>query len=305
MCAILIGKVFIKINILEIAKQMKNIVIVPNMSKEMAGEVTSLLVGKLANFGFNLYSARKYSEYFDNYINAYDEFPKDIDLIIVIGGDGSVLDASVDAIAECVPIVGVNLGKIGYLSEVEPDNLDVFARLLTGDYSVEEKMLLALSVKRCGEVHSIGRFAVNDVVVSHENHFGISDFKIENSRGDGVSYRADGMIFSTPSGSTAYSLSAGGPIVAHNVECILATPVCPHSFFNRSILFNASDRITLTNTGKSDLNVSVDGRFISRLSTGDECIVSVSKKTLKMLTFSKDNMFSTLFRKMRILEDVK
>ena len=284
---------------------MKNIVIVPNMSKEMADEVTALLVKKLTDIGFKLYSARKYSEYFNENVCAYDEFPADAELIIVIGGDGSVLDASVDAISECVPIVGVNLGKIGYLSEVEPDNLDIFARLSTGDYSVEEKMLLALSIKRDGETRSVGRFAVNDVVVSHENHFGISDFKIENSRGDGVCYRADGMIFSTPSGSTAYSLSAGGPIVAHNVECILATPVCPHSFFNRSILFNASDRITLTNTGKSDLNVSVDGRFISRLSSGEECTVSVSKKTLKMLTFSKDNMFSTLFRKMRIMEDVK
>ena len=284
---------------------MKNIVIVPNMSKDVTGEVTALLVDKLAAMGFLLYSAEKYREYFSKNVKLYSSFPKEAELIIVVGGDGSVLDASVEAIAQNVPIIGVNLGKVGYLSEVEPDNLDIFARLSDDDYSIENRMLLSLSLNKGGEVTGALRFAVNDIVVSHENHFGISDFKIENSRGDGVCYRADGMIFSTPVGSTAYSLSAGGPIVAQNVECILATPVCPHSFFNRSILFNAADRITLTNTGTSDLNVSVDGRFISRLSSGEECTVSVSKETLKVLTFSRDNMFSTLFRKMRIMEDVK
>ena len=284
---------------------MKNIVIVPNMNKEKAGEVTSLLVEKLTKLGFVLYSADKYSEYFDKKTKTFKDFPKDAELIIVIGGDGSVLDASVDAILEGIPIIGVNLGKLGYLSEVELDNLDVFEKLLSGDYSIEDKMLLSLSVNKRDGILDIGRFAVNDIVVSHENHFGISDFKIKNSRDDGVSYRADGMIFSTPSGSTAYSFSAGGPVVAHNVDCILATPVCPHAFFNRSILFSAKDRITLTNTGESDLNVIIDGRFVSGISSGEECTISASEKTLKMLTFSKDNMFSTLFSKMRIMEEVK
>ena len=284
---------------------MKNIVLIPNMNKDVSGAATARLANALSEMGLNLYSAEKYSAYLGESVNPYVEFPKDADLIIVVGGDGSVLDASVEAITERVPIIGVNLGKVGYLSEVEPDNLGIFARLLSGDYSVEEKMLLSLSINKNGESTGVGRFAVNDVVVSHENHLGITDFKIENSRGDSVSYRADGIIFATPSGSTAYSLSAGGPVVAHNVECILATPVCPHSFFNRSILFSGEDRITLTNTGVSDLNISIDGRFISKLSSAESCTVTVSKNKLKMLTFSKDNMFSTLFSKMRIMEDVK
>ena len=284
---------------------MKNIVLIPNMNKDVSGAATARLANALSEMGLNLYSAEKYSACLGESVKPYVEFPKDADLIIVVGGDGSVLDASVEAIAERVPIIGVNLGKVGYLSEVEPDNLGIFARLLSGDYSVEEKMLLSLSINKNGESTGVGRFAVNDVVVSHENHLGITDCKIENSRGDSVSYRADGIIFATPSGSTAYSLSAGGPVVAHNVECILATPVCPHSFFNRSILFSGEDRITLTNTGVSDLNISIDGRFISKLSSAESCTVTVSKNKLKMLTFSKDNMFSTLFSKMRIMEDVK
>ena len=284
---------------------MKNIVIIPNMNKDNAGEVISLIVEKLDDMGAKLYSAREYEPYFSKRVEMYDEFPSCADLIIVIGGDGSVLDASVIAIEHDVPLIGVNLGKVGYLSEVEPDNLDLFDRLLIGEYAIEERMLLSLSVTK-GEVDiPITRCAVNDVVLSHESYLGIANFKIENSKGESVKYRADGIILSTPSGSTAYSLSAGGPVVAPNVETILATPVCPHSFFNRSILFNAADLITLTNTGSGDLNVSIDGRHISKLAVGDKCRVSASEKRLKMLTFSEDNMFSTLFRKMRIMEDVK
>ena len=284
---------------------MKNIVIIPNMSKSKADEVVYLIVDKLVEMGLKLYSARKYEQYFSKNVEMYDEFPSCVDLIIVVGGDGSVLDASVIAIEQDIPLIGVNLGKVGYLSEVEPDNLDLFKCLLTGEYAIEERMLLSLSVVTDTEERLVMRHAVNDVVVSHDSYLGIAGFKIENSKGESVKYRADGIIFATPSGSTAYSLSAGGPVVASNVETILVTPVCPHSFFNRSILFNASDSITLTNTGDGELNVSIDGRNITKLSSGDKCRVSASEKKFKMLTFSEDNMFSTLFKKMRIMEDVK
>ena len=284
---------------------MKNIVIIPNMSKSKADEVVYLIVDKLVEMGLKLYSARKYEQYFSKNVEMYDEFPSCADLIIVVGGDGSVLDASVIAIEQDIPLIGVNLGKVGYLSEVEPDNLDIFKCLLTGEYAIEERMLLSLSVVTDTEERLVMRHAVNDVVVSHDSYLGIAGFKIENSKGESVKYRADGIIFATPSGSTAYSLSAGGPVVASNVETILVTPVCPHSFFNRSILFNASDSITLTNTGDGELNISIDGRNITKLSSGDKCRVSASEKKFKMLTFSEDNMFSTLFKKMRIMEDVK
>ena len=284
---------------------MKKIVLVPNLSKSMADEVALSLIDKLEKNGFEICSAAKYAEVFSNRIGLYDSFPDDADLIIVVGGDGSVLDASVDAIAADVPLVGVNLGKVGYLSEVEPENLDVFAGLKDGNYAIEERMLLSVALKNKNGNSEVKRYAVNDVVISHDSYLGIADFKIENSRGESVKYRADGIILSTPAGSTAYSLSAGGPVVSHDVDSILVTPVCPHSFFNRSILFSANERISVTNTGNSELNISIDGRRIASISEGEECTVSVSNKKLKILTFSKDNMFTTLFKKMRIMEDVK
>lgn len=284
---------------------MNNVVIIPNMTKEKALDVALLLTDKLSQMGLSLFSCEEYRGVFGGRVEYYKEFPSQADLIIVVGGDGSVLDASVTAIAADVPIVGVNLGKVGYLSEVEPDNLDVFSRLLTGEYSIEERMLLAVAYESDGRITEASRLAVNDVVISHDSFLGIADFKIENSLGEGVKYRADGIILSTPSGSTAYSLSAGGPIIAHNLNSILVTPVCPHSFFNRSIVFNAEECVTVTNNGEGELNVSIDGRYFSKMKKGDRCAVKASSRKIKMLTFSKNNMFSTLFRKMRIMEDVK
>lgn len=284
---------------------MKNIVLIPNLNKDMANEVTVRLIEKLHALGLKLHSASKYASNFPSVVESYESFPKNIDLIIVVGGDGSVLDASVDAIAADVPLIGVNLGKVGYLSEVDPENLDAFSGLINNDYAVEDRMLLSVALKKTDGVTTVTRYAVNDVVISHDSYLGIADFKIENTRGESVKYRADGIILSTPSGSTAYSLSAGGPVVSPYLDSILVTPVSPHSFFNRSILFNSKEKISVMNTGDSDLNVSIDGRRIASLSCGEECAVSVADKRLKMLTFSSDNMFATLFKKMRIMEDVK
>ena len=284
---------------------MKNIVIMPNMTKEKALEVTLLLIDKLSKMGLSLFSSKDYKNVLRDKVEYYDNFPRGIDLIIVVGGDGSVLDASVTAITENIPLVGVNLGKVGYLSEVEPDNLEVFSRLLTGDYVIEERMLLALKHKSGEDIVEATRLAVNDIVISHDSFLGIADFKIENSSGDAVKYRADGIILSTPLGSTAYSLSAGGPIIAHDLDSILVTPVCPHSFFNRSILFSSAESLTVTNNGAGSLNISIDGRFFSKMSKGDKCVIAVSDRKAKILTFTENNMFSTLFKKMRIMEDVK
>ena len=283
---------------------MKNIVIVPNMTKDGAIDVSRALIDKLTEMGFALFCAEDYGNSLGDKIQVYTDFPVNADLIIVVGGDGSVLDASVLAIEADIPLIGVNLGKVGYLSEVEPDALDAFSLLLDGKYAIEEKMLISLTLLNSGRPVKAARLAVNDVVISHDGFLGIADFRVKNSSGDSVRYRADGIILSTPTGSTAYSLSAGGPIVAHDVDSILVTPVCPHSFFNRSLLFNAKDRITVVNIGSGEMNVSIDGRPFSRLGVSDECTVEVSDKKLKVLTFSQNDMFSTLFRKMRIMEDI-
>lgn len=284
---------------------MTHIAIIPNINKDSELSVTKNLAEKLLTFGAEVYIESKFKWAVPSSVTGYEVFPDSAELIIVVGGDGSILDASVIAIERNIPILGVNLGKVGYLSEVEPDNLDILSGIFLGKFSIEEKMLLSVNHVSDRVVHKAERLAVNDVIVSHDTFLGIADFTLENSVGDCVKYRADGLILSTPAGSTAYSLSAGGPIVSHDIDSIVATPICPHSFFNRSIIFKATEKIKLKNISKTVLNVSIDGRYFTNLSAGEECQIQMAEKKLKVLTFSENNMFSTLFKKMRILEDIK
>ena len=283
---------------------MKKVIIVPNTIKDKDLTVTAGVISTLFSIGICSLVGSEYDHVKLEGVEYYSELPTDADLVVVIGGDGSVIDASRIAVKLGVPLLGVNLGKVGYLSEVDPDGLDVLKKLSTGEYTVEEKMLLvAEKQSTSGETAVAERFAVNDVVISHDAYFGISDLLLENRHGDRVKYRADGVILSTPAGSTAYSLSAGGPIVAHNLDSIIVTPVCPHSFFNRSIIYEPDECITVSNAGESVLNVSLDGRLFTKLANSESCVVRRSNERLKMITFSKNNLFSTLVKKIKVLED--
>ncbi len=280
---------------------MKNLVIIPNANKDKGFAVTDAVADKLISLGFCVY-VNEHSGYTRDGVIAYKIFPDNIDLVLVIGGDGSVIDASGLAVEHDVPILGVNLGRMGYLTEVEVDGLSVLDKLVNNSYSITEKMLLEVYLENSET--ACERYAVNDVAISRDSLLHIADIKIEDSIGNIVKLRADGVILSTPQGSTAYSFSAGGPIVAHDVESILLTPVSPHSFFNRSVLFNSSEVIMVINDGELPLSISVDGRNVGSITSGASCKIKKSKKTVKMLTFTRNSMFSSLFKKMRILGDI-
>lgn len=280
---------------------MKNLVIIPNANKDKGFAVTDAVADKLISLGFCVY-VNEHSGYTRDGVIAYKIFPDNIDLVLVIGGDGSVIDASGLAVEHDVPILGVNLGRMGYLTEVEVDGLSVLDKLVSNSYSITEKMLLEVYLENSET--ACERYAVNDVAISRDSLLHIADIKIEDSIGNIVKLRADGVILSTPQGSTAYSFSAGGPIVAHDVESILLTPVSPHSFFNRSVLFNSSEVIMVINDGELPLSISVDGRSVGSITSGASCKIKKSKKTVKMLTFTRNSMFSSLFKKMRILGDI-
>ncbi len=281
---------------------MKNIVVIPNANKDKGLSVTNAVIEKLLSLGLGVYVQTGIGINKDD-VTVYNDFPEQIDLIIVVGGDGSVIDASTIAIKNDIPILGVNLGKVGYLTEVEVEGLSVLDNLLSGEYFVAEKMLLSVDFEN--EMGLCDRYAVNDIAIIRDGFLHIADIKIQDSQENTVKLRADGVILSTPQGSTAYSFSSGGPIVAHDVESILLTPVSPHSFFNRSVLFNASDVISITNLGEFSLNVCVDGRSVGSLLSGETCKIMKAKNAFKILTFAQNSMFSSLFKKMRILGDIE
>lgn len=282
---------------------LKRIIIVPNPNKDEGLKVTAAIAEKLCSLGFECFVERKYG--CDALVGVtYFDMSTDADLIVVIGGDGSVIDASRRAVEADIPLLGVNLGKIGYLSEVEPDNIGLLEMLSKGEYRLEDKMLLSVE-KYCadGSVVYSERLAVNDVVISHDNYFGIAELRLENGQGELVNYRADGLIVATPAGSTAYSLSAGGPVISHELDSMTVTPVCPHSFFNRSVIFGPNECLKISNSGDRPLIVSVDGRYFTSIDSGEYCAVRKSARRFRMLTFTGNNMFTTLFNKIKIIGD--
>lgn len=282
---------------------MKKYILVPNPQRDIGLAVTKRIAEKLISLGSTVF-AERLCELEGTGIVLFDNPPEDADMVIVIGGDGSVIDASRLAIFLDVPLLGVNLGKVGYLTEAEPDNLGLYDRLDAGDFTVENKLLLVTEhVSSDGKIDVCERLAVNDVVISQDGYFGIASFTVENSRAECVNYRGNGIIVATPVGSTAYSLSAGGPIIAHNLDSITVTPVCPHSFFNRSIVYEPSEIIKILNTGEMSLNISIDGRNFRALDKGEMCRVYSSGHKLKMITFRTNNMFSALFDKIKGIEN--
>jgi NAD+ kinase len=283
----------------------KNILVIPNTLKDTDLSVTSRVIEKLTEFGMTALVSAEFSGRFDGKIEYFTSLPLSAELVLVIGGDGSVIDASRIAIELDIPLLGVNLGNLGYLSEVETDELDILKKLADGDYIVDDKMLLEVILGKAGKVSKAQRLAVNDIIVSHSEYLGIADICLENSMNEAVKYRADAVILATPAGSTAYALSSGGPIISHNLDSITATPVSPHSFFNRSIVYSANEEIKVSNIGSYSIKVSIDGRFFDSLEKGDFCIVKKSDKRFKMLTFSANNMFTTLFNKLKILSNIE
>jgi NAD+ kinase len=165
-------------------------------------------------------------------------------------------------------------------------------------------LLSVVKHKTYGDELISDRLAVNDVIISHGEYLGLADMRVDNCRGDHVCYRADALVLSTPQGSTAYSLLAGGPIISHSIDCITVTPVSPHSFFNRSIVYGPEETIRVTNIGQSTLKVSIDGRFAYEIEQGESCDIVKSIKKLKMITFEQSNLFSTLSKKIRHLQDL-
>ena len=285
---------------------MKKILVIPNTLKDTDLSVTVRVVDKLLAFDMMPMISSSFRSTIGDGAYYFDEYPSDAELVLVVGGDGSVIEASRIAVGFDIPLLGVNLGNLGYLSEVEVNELDTLVKLKNeNEYIVEEKLLLEVEIIKDGIGTKAERFAVNDIIVSHSEYLGIADICLENSKKEAIKYRADAVILATPAGSTAYALSSGGPIISHNLDSITATPVSPHSFFNRSIVYSAKEELKVTNIGNTPLKVNIDGRYFDSLRNGDYCLVKKSGKRFKMLTFSENNMFTTLFNKLKILNNIE
>lgn len=243
--------------------------------------------------------------------------PEEVDCVLVLGGDGTLLQAARDLGDRSIPFLGVNLGTLGYLAEVEETSIDqALDQLIHGEYEVEKRMMLKGNVLR-GPYHEAlhaeakkdegeseeDDFALNDITITRNGPLQIIKFQIYVNGQLLKFFRADGVIVATPTGSTGYNLSAGGPIVEPRAELILITPVCAHSLNTRSIVLSATDEIMIEiPPGRDDsiqqVEVNFDAGRSFCLYTGDRVTISKANKTTKIVKLKKISFLEVLHRKM-------
>ncbi|MDP3014336.1 MAG: NAD(+)/NADH kinase [Candidatus Subteraquimicrobiales bacterium] len=222
-----------------------------------------------------------------------------VDFFLVLGGDGSILKVARMLKGKDIPVLGVNFGKIGFLSEVEQSELlTSLEKVLRGDFFIESRLMLEAKIFHRGE--SLGSFlALNDVVVSVSERERPTGFDVYVDGNLFTNYVADGIIFSTPTGSTAYSLSAGGPVLFPSVKGVVVTPICPHSFFNRSLVLSDGNKIEVrfSTLKKIKFIVNADGLLVSSgKNQPDRLTVQCSDKVFNLIRVS-EIPFCCLLRK--------
>ena len=234
-----------------------------------------------------------------------ETIPEDIDCALVIGGDGTFIQASRLLFGHDVPMLGINMGTLGYLTEVEVQNVEeAIAQLMRGEYSIERRMMLYGSVFSQG-TDKISDVALNDIVLNRDGLMKIVHFNLYVNGQLLNSYQADGLIVSTPTGSTAYNLSAGGPIVEPTASLMVITPICSHALLNsRSIVFSDEDEITIQISSKKDgqidqAAITFDGDDFIPLQTGDKVVIKKAWETAQIIKLSKISFLETLREKMK------
>ncbi len=223
-----------------------------------------------------------------------------IDILVVLGGDGSLLAAARLAAPLGVPILGVNLGHLGFLSEVEEEKVfEAIETVAAGSYRIEQRMMLDACVERDGE--QVGRYTgLNDAVVNKSGFSRMITVDIMVGSEYVQTVPADGVIVSTPTGSTAYSLSAGGPIVNPLFECLIITPICPHTLYSRSQIISGDEevRVVLSSSGR-DTVLTVDGQVGYSLRAGDQVRVRKSVHSAQFVRLRDHSFYNILREKLR------
>ena len=238
------------------------------------------------------------------YYDLIEEIFDNCNIAVTVGGDGTIIHNAKFATIANKPLIGVNVGRLGFAADVEPDNIEELKRLITGEFSIQNRMLLEVSVKHVDGTED-KYIAVNDAIVARGQLSRIIDITVSHNNSKISTYHADGVLFSTPTGSTAYSLSAGGPVIYPEMECILLTPVCPHSLMSRSVLFDSTAILTINVNYPEDASVilSIDGEINVDILDTDVVTIKKYPKKLKLLSVHNCNFYQLLNEKLKEREN--
>ncbi len=275
----------------------ENIALMPHVRKEEAVMAARELARWLEAAGLSVRVLREDADRLGGGFAGLDldELVRDLDLVVSLGGDGTMLRAAAVAFAADVPVVGVNLGKKGFLTAVDARGMYVCMEdILAGRFLLQERMMLECSLPGDDARH----YALNEVVVGKRELQRMIRLEVDINGNYYHYYAGDGVIFSTPTGSTAYSLSSGGPIVDPQLECIIITPICSHSLMDRSVVVSPESLIEVkVEAGKVMPSVSLDGREEMSLPGGGEIAVRRAPRRLKMIKKTGYSFFALLREK--------
>ncbi|MBR5310099.1 MAG: NAD(+)/NADH kinase [Oscillospiraceae bacterium] len=218
----------------------------------------------------------------------------DVDIVFIVGGDGTILRAAKHAIKYDKPIIGINAGRLGFLSDIEAESISMVEKLITEGCPIEKRNVLDV------ENGDKTALAINDVFISKTEPGKNVELFVECNGHEVCRYRADGIVLSTPDGSTAYSMSAGGPVLDTGLNAVIMTPVCPHSLISCSVVFSPEKTITVGSSfsgGEKKLDVVVDGERVFTLKKGEKLSVKSSDKFIKFVNLSGRGFYEMLNQK--------
>lgn len=281
-------------------KKMKKIGIYTNGLNQNREAITENLGSFKKKHDPELYAPEEIASFLPPFIKPYKE-KEVLDAVLVFGGDGTILGAVEFALKSSAPILGINMGKLGFLSDFSIAEFDKYiGNLINSEYRVFERMLLEALVRKNGKTlfHS---YALNDAVINKGLVSKLIEIRLYCNGDFVVETRCDGMIASTPTGSTAYSLSAGGPILAPEMEALIVAPLCPHVLSVRPMVFPADAELRFKMTkAYSETMLQLDGKNVHSIVDGDNVIVRAAKKKVKFITLTGKNFYQTLRKKLHM-----
>lgn len=273
----------------------------PNLNNNSVSELAFDVIKILTDGGADVYVQNEYKPIFKSTKAKFENFDKAMslcDCAIAIGGDGTTLNIAKKAAFLNKSALGINAGRLGFMSGIERDELSLLTKLINKEYIIDERAMLKATIEKDGEVLS-SHHCLNDIVVSRGNFARLIDVTITCDGRSVSNMRSDGVIISTPTGSTAYSMAAGGPVVSPEADCIIETPICPHSLMDRSIIFSADKELIVTanNDQNNSPIMTVDGQEAVNLTPGCQIHIKKSDITTKLIKLKPENFYEVLNKK--------
>ena len=278
----------------------KKIGFVTNIEKDPTLQETKKMVDFVLKKGCEVYVSETFSDVHPDVIaTSSSEMYKSVDFVVVIGGDGTILRVARSAAIFDTPILGINFGTLGYLADVEKINaIDAIEKVLNGDFTIENRMMLEPYVERGCVSHEIN-LALNEVCITNSVCSRMIKLSVEVNGEYFDTFRADGIIVSTPTGSTAYNLSAGGPILSPHTELMTITHICPHTLYARPFVIDGNDVVRIrVHSNYNNVQMSCDGQSTVQMKNDDVIVVKKSRYVTRIIKTTNMNFYDILRRKM-------